>query len=831
MGFFKKIGNWFKGAGETIADSFVDFGESLALPKKPNGTKQESFANNTINRYFAGYDIGVKNMNTTYFDNKYQLYSQKGNVHGENFTYYGTVNGTNQGDQILGNDRLLVAGKEGKNSERYLNASPETLNGAGGRDTISGHSGNDTISGGSEGDFLFGGAGDDSISGGSGPDLLSSGVIDAESNDRLNGGSGADTFILGEVATGSSGDTNLNWNQLGQNIVGDVSDLFFSFALPQLKLTKEIVPMLIKAVKGVESTSGEEPDVGARVRVEDFNFREDVGIIPLGSSDASNIFVDNKSNGGSNLTLEKDTTGNGSDIFATITFDDPSNLFDDNSTSIDDNVEQGIEEMLMQNAILINKDGATIGAGNNKKDIQLDPGVQQSLQDLGGNSFLIFGAYSGSQVFGTGNSDYFHGTNHGDILTGYQLDNVGGQKFQPENAKADQLFGYDGNDYFYGGGGSNKIYGGNDSDTVLYVHSRAGINADLRPQNGFIYGQVTHQFGSAATSTRTDELYDIENIVGSDYDDVIVGNDGPNILASAKGNDRMTGNGGADTFLFSTGDENFVNLLNEKRDQNNQLQSFDFGTKIVTDLNTAEGDKIQIDAKAYSDYYNTSVGFEANHSPTNNTLTISLADHNVAILENISENQVTDALAKIEFIGEESSTIVLDASIVGTANNDTLNGTNNDDEIEGLEGDDILTGGAGHDIIYGQIGNDTLNGGGGKDSLFGEQGDDLLNGGGGNDSLTGGIGADTFILSGGQDIIADFSRAEGDTIEIDASAHGISSLSQLDYNGSTNTLRKRVLKLQGANPGWVWERIATFENPDSPLSVGLFSNDPNVSLV
>ncbi len=792
MGFFKKIGTWFKGAGETIGDGFVDLGnsfkdlgESAIPPKIPNGTSV-SYVRNGVNgngaRGFSGYDIGVKN-NTTYFDNKYQLYSQKGNIFGENFTYYGEVNGTNQGDQILGNDRLLVAGQEGKNNAAYLDAGPEKINGGGGRDTISGRYGDDIISGGSEGDFLFGGAGDDSISGGSGPDLLSSGVIDAESNDKLNGGSGADTFILGEVATGSAGDTNLNWNQLGQNIVGDVSDLFFSFALPQLKLTKEIVPMLIKAVKGVESTPEEEPDFGARVRVEDFNFKEDVMIVPLGSSDASNIFVDNKSNGGSNLTLEKDTTGNGSDIFATITFDDPSNLFDDNSRSIDDNVEQGIEEMLMQNAILIDANGATIGAGNNTQNLQLDPDVQQSLKDLGGNSFLILGAYSGAQVFGTGNSDYFHGTNHGDILTGYQLDNVGGQKFEPENAKADQLFGYDGNDYFYGGGGNNKIYGGQDSDTVLYVHSQAGINADLRPQNGFIYGQVTHQFGSAATSAGTDELYDIENIVGSDYDDVIIGDDGPNILASAKGNDEITGNGGADTFLFSTGDENFINLLNEKRQANSLYSSFDFGTKTITDFNPGEGDKIQIDAKAYYDYYNQSVDFDATHSDTNNTLTISIAGQEAAILEDISSSEVADALQKIEFIGEENSKIVID--------------DNNSNYGLGAS--------SSNQYIYGGEGNDGLRALSGKDVLLGGDGDDNLDGSYNGDILIGGTGADDFTLYtfGGRvsiapDRIMDFTAAEGDKINILKShfaPEGLGSLSDLSFENNELSVNGTVIAM------------------------------------
>jgi Ca2+-binding RTX toxin-like protein len=84
--------------------------------------------------------------------------------------------------------------------------------------------------------------------------------------------------------------------------------------------------------------------------------------------------------------------------------------------------------------------------------------------------------------------------------------------------------------------------------------------------------------------------------------------------------------------------------------------------------------------------------------------------------------------------------------------------------------------------IAGTDGANTLDGAAGNDTLLGHGGNDRLIGGAGSDMLTGGAGADRFIfasaadapLSGSRDTIADFSRAEGDRID----------LSAIDANGS-----------------------------------------------
>ncbi len=92
------------------------------------------------------------------------------------------------------------------------------------------------------------------------------------------------------------------------------------------------------------------------------------------------------------------------------------------------------------------------------------------------------------------------------------------------------------------------------------------------------------------------------------------------------------------------------------------------------------------------------------------------------------------------------------------------------DVLTGGIGNDTLGGGNGTDTLIGGQGNDLIRGGWGRDLLAGWAGDDTLAGGGGMDFLTGGRGADVFQFDWGfeanLDRISDFSRAEGDRIDL-----------------------------------------------------------------
>ncbi|SPF81099.1 DUF4114 domain-containing protein [Pseudoprimorskyibacter insulae] len=85
--------------------------------------------------------------------------------------------------------------------------------------------------------------------------------------------------------------------------------------------------------------------------------------------------------------------------------------------------------------------------------------------------------------------------------------------------------------------------------------------------------------------------------------------------------------------------------------------------------------------------------------------------------------------------------------------NDYASGGNGNDTINGGLGEDVMFGGDGNDALRGGEDNDQLYGDAGNDELHGAQGNDLLSGGEGNDKLFGGVGADTLLGGDGNDTL------------------------------------------------------------------------------
>ncbi|WP_404837827.1 cadherin-like domain-containing protein [Aeromonas media] len=153
---------------------------------------------------------------------------------------------------------------------------------------------------------------------------------------------------------------------------------------------------------------------------------------------------------------------------------------------------------------------------------------------------------------------------------------------------------------------------------------------------------------------------------------------------------------------------------------------------------------------------------------------------------------------------DQSSTNDKGDTLYGGDGNDILFGQGGNDSLYGGSGNDILFGGSGDDTLFGENGNDTLYGGTGNDNLYGGAGNDVLSGGLGNDILIGGVGddilkgdagSDTFTWLKGdtvagsvaKDYVVDFSKSEGDKLDL-------SDL--LDSDGSKNqTTLKSLLSV------------------------------------
>ena len=76
----------------------------------------------------------------------------------------------------------------------------------------------------------------------------------------------------------------------------------------------------------------------------------------------------------------------------------------------------------------------------------------------------------------------------------------------------------------------------------------SAVNVDLTAQNATVAQTINADEGA-------DTIINFEDVIGSDFGDVIIGNSSANTLEGRGGADTLTGNGGSDTYVFrSEGD-------------------------------------------------------------------------------------------------------------------------------------------------------------------------------------------------------------------------------------------------------------------------------------
>lgn len=101
-----------------------------------------------------------------------------------------------------------------------------------------------------------------------------------------------------------------------------------------------------------------------------------------------------------------------------------------------------------------------------------------------------------------------------------------------------------GDDIISGGAGNDIIFGGSGIDTASYNDAGSGVVVNL-------------QKGKASGGAGNDVLINIENIEGSQFDDILTGNRGDNVIFGGAGNDTLSGGRGADTLTGGSGADTF----------------------------------------------------------------------------------------------------------------------------------------------------------------------------------------------------------------------------------------------------------------------------------
>src|SRR5262245_12042493 len=137
---------------------------------------------------------------------------------------------------------------------------------------------------------------------------------------------------------------------------------------------------------------------------------------------------------------------------------------------------------------------------------------------------------------GTAASDQYGGTIFDDALNGQAGNDL--LFAAPGN---DTLYGGDGDDLLDGGTGADNLHGGTGSDTASYANAVSGVTVSLAAGAG--------TGGEAAG----DILAEIENVIGSSFDDVLTGAAGANMLSGGAGADALNGLDGDDELAGGDG--------------------------------------------------------------------------------------------------------------------------------------------------------------------------------------------------------------------------------------------------------------------------------------
>lgn len=660
----------------------------------------------------------------------------------------------------------------------------DLLAGGAGNDILDGEAGNDEIYGGADADQIYGGDGNDFNQGGSGDDIIEAGA-GVDTVDYSNSENGAVVNI---------DETNSYQHQQQPGIF----DLEVNFAID---------PGIAKDGFGTKDTL---------INLENIfgSAHDDILIGNIG---------DNHIKGGSGNDLLVNSAGNdkleGNDGIDIVSYRrDPNGVYVSlkNGNANDgfgskDGIS-GVENVVGSafNDEIHGDDGINIITGGGGNDIVRAWGGNDSIYGEAGNDevygdqgedFLkgdigddsLYGGDNNDTLYGEDGNDYLYGNDGDDSLEG----NLGndtlyggiGTDTLLGNEDDDKLYGNEGEDILKGGEGADEIYGGKGedsiwgeigfdtidggagSDTIDYSRVPSGVVININENRDYDNEQNPGEFdlepnfeidsGTGLDGYGTvDKLEELENILGTAFNDILIGNNadnhiqagaGDDLIISSKGNDIYAGEDGIDVISFRR-DSNGVYVELKEGYAKDGFRGLDTIAQIENVVGSQKDDEIYGD-----DIANTITGGKGEDTINgrgNNDLIYGEGDEDLiygedgedTIFGNDDKDTIDGGLGNDTLSGGNGND-----QLLGQGGNDTLDGGENNDTLDGGENDDILFGQSGADSLLGGTGNDSLDGGEGDDRLYGEAGNDTLDAGSGNDTLSGGDDDDTLWGQTGND--------------------------------------------------------------------------------
>jgi Ca2+-binding RTX toxin-like protein len=282
---------------------------------------------------------------------------------------------------------------------------------------------------------------------------------------------------------------------------------------------------------------------------------------------------------------------------------------------------------------------------------------------------LLVGTTQDDTIYGEDGNDTLYGGPGSDLLVGGGGDDVlDGMTFPHRppfgtvwTDEADTLIGGSGNDWLRGGAGGDTLFGGSGNDTASYYLSPTGVSVSLL--TGYAGGG--HADG--------DQLYQIENLSGSNYGDNLSGDNGKNVIDGDGGDDLIFGFGGADKLNGGSGDDWLYG-----GDDNDQLD----GGLGDDDLFGHSGDD-RLTGGSGADHLDGGAGYDiASYYASTAAVTIDLS---VSLAT--GGHATGDDLVSIE-------------GLFGSQHDDHLSGDGADNWLDGSGGTDILKGNGGADTFH-----------------------------------------------------------------------------------------------------------------------------------
>jgi len=332
-------------------------------------------------------------------------------------------------------------------------------------------------------------------------------------------------------------------------------------------------------------------------------------------------------------------------------------------------------------------------------------------------------------------------------------DTLGGDQWD------DIIRGGDGFDTLQGSPGNDTLDGGNPATVGGQDY------ADYRGAPGPV--TVNLQAGTAVTGAwGNDTLISIEGVLGSAFDDSIVGSDNTaietEVFVGGLGNDTIDGGAGFDIAHYDWDNSSAVNV--------------NLSTGTATGAGIGTDTLIRIEGVIGSSVADTLTGGSGDDwfRPQRGNDTVDGGAGNDRVNYDRASGPVTVNLTTGTSSGPDGVDTLL-----------------NIENLRGSAHGDTLTGNAGANDIQGRDGNDTISGLGGNDSLAGENGNDSLLGGDGADTLIGGAGNDT--LDGGAQLYLEDNANQGNEFDFAVYSSATAGMAiSLGANGTGGFARSRV---------------------------------------